>query len=163
MSSSDDGQVSDVEERLGEALTDAIRGPGKIAVEGRGGRRAEADVIDADRLGVEVERVRVQGPSSAAIEARAIAIAAHLRPGGERLVPVEIDDQLGGGVLRTHRQEVRAGRFYQVDLDVDGAELGRFRVNDDGERIPEPFTVTREQLGQIVDALSPKADDAGEP
>jgi hypothetical protein len=141
-------------EGLSVALEDALTGPGTITVEDTRGRQAEVDVIDLDRLGVEVERVRVKTPAAGDLAGRARALASSLRPSGERLVPVEVDERLGGGVLRTAREDIRGRRFFQVDLDPDGAEFGRYRVDDAGDRHPERFTVTREQLGQIVDALS---------
>jgi hypothetical protein len=142
---------------LGDALDAAITGRGLVEAEDAAGRRVRADVKDEDRLGVQVERLRVEAPG--AIGERVDRIAQDLRPGGERLVPVEVDERLGGGVLRSRADEMRGRRYFEVEVDGDGAGLGRYRVGDDGSRNPEPFTVTREQLGRMVDTLAGPAPD----
>ncbi len=143
--------------RLGEALDGAISGRGRVEAEDAAGRRVRADVLDEDRLGVQIERLRVEAPGG--IPERVDRIAADLRPGGERLVPIEVDARLGGGVLRTRTDEMRGRRYFEVEVDAEGAGLGRYRVEEDGTRTAEPFTVTREQLGRLVDTLAGPAPD----
>lgn len=143
---------------LGDALDSAITGRGMVEAEDPAGRRVRADIVDEDRLGVQIDRLRVDAPEG--IGGRVDRIAQDLRPGGERLVPVEVDERLGGGVLRTRTDEMRGRRYFEVEVDAEGAGLGRYRVDDDGTRNPEPFTVTREQLGRMVDTLAgPLPDD----
>jgi hypothetical protein len=140
---------------LADDLDKQILGPGTVTVDAEG-RRIEAHVVDADRFGVVVERLRVDGaPGDAAT--RANDLVENLRPGGQRLVPLEIDPRLGGGVLRTPAEEMSEGRYFQVEVDAQGAELSRHRVDPTGGRAPEPFTVTREQLGSIVDTMAGRA------
>lgn len=140
---------------LSEKLDGEIDGKGTVEVESDG-KKARADVVDADRIGVVIDRVRVDG-AKGNVGDRSRRLADNLRPGGERLVPVEVDEGLGGGTLRTSPDEVNEGRYYQVDVDKEGAELSRHRADAQGKRSNEPFTVTRDQLGEIVDTM---AEDA---
>lgn len=145
---------------LREELDKAVDGAGHHIVEVQG-RRAEVDAHDADRIGVVIERIKVSGPKMDVGE-RAERIADRVRPGGEAVVPIEVDPGLRGAVLRTDPERMKGGRFYQVDVDEAGAELTRHRRTEDGGRAAETFTVTREQLGDLVDGLSsdPPADEA---
>jgi len=118
-----------------------------------GNVRVRAEVVDVDRLGVVVERLRVEAGLGDTIR-RAQRVEATLRPAGQRLQAVEVDERLGGGVLRTSADHMMGGRFYQVDLDTEGAELTRHKKNENGRRTRERFTLTREHLGKLVDDLS---------
>jgi len=136
---------------LGDALEKKIAGPGTVVVD-VGGKKATVDVADADRIGVVIERLRVDGAEGSVVD-RANDLAEHLRPNGDRLVPVEVDANLGGGTLRTAPDEMR-GHFHQVDVDAKGAELTRHRVDDNGSRQREGLGVTREQLRSLVDTMA---------
>ena len=72
-----------------------------------------------------------------------------------RVQPVEVDPYLGGGVLRSRPEEMKKPEFYQVDLTGD-REIGvrRYRVQADGQRKQTDFTLTREQLGDLIDEIS---------
>src|SRR5687768_5188667 len=104
---------------LGGNAIDSIDKPGQIEVEHEG-RQAAIDVKDADRLGVVVERIRISDPAAAPLPARSQHLARTLRPGGERLVEVECDSNLGGAVLRSDPKDMRGRRYFQVDLDQQG-------------------------------------------
>lgn len=134
-----------------ERALDAHR-PGEIdRVEGPGWQ-AEVHAVEVDRIGVVVDRLRVVG-APGELAARAGRLAEALRPGGERLDAVEVDAGLGGAVLRTRPEDMRGGRFYEVQLAPDHAELTRQVVRPGGGRAPAPFAVTREELGRIVEDL----------
>ncbi|NOY26374.1 MAG: hypothetical protein GXP62_10925 [Oligoflexia bacterium] len=135
---------------LDQALDAAPQG-GKIAVAGDGWS-ARIDASRVGPIGVVVNRLRVQGRPGD-IERRAQAIATELRPQGERLDTVEVAPGLGGAVLRTRPEDMRGGRFFQVDLDEGGADLSRQRRKAEGGRQPQPFSLTREELGRVVDTL----------
>jgi hypothetical protein len=136
---------------LSDALERKIAGPGTVEVD-VGGKRATVDVTDADRLGVVIDRLRVDGAEGSIVD-RTEHLAEQLRPNGDRLVPLEVDPNLGGGVLRTAPDEMR-GHFHQVDVDQNGAELTRHRVDDNGGRHREGLGVTREQLRSLVDTMA---------
>jgi hypothetical protein len=78
-----------------------IAGPGMVVVD-VGGKKAAVDVTDADRIGVVIERLRVDEPGS--VVDRSSDLAEHLRPNGDRLVPVK--STRGGGTLRTAPDEM---------------------------------------------------------
>lgn len=137
---------------LGEAAEAAIKGAGEVTVQDGSGRRATLHVRDADRLAVELEGIDVHAPAD--LGDRAGHLARELRPGGERLRAFEIDPRLGGATLRTHPEDMRGRRFFEVDVHPDGARLRRLGVDDAGRRAAEGFTVTREQLGRLVDTLA---------
>jgi hypothetical protein len=137
---------------LGEAAEAAIQGAGEVTVEDESGRRATLRVRDADRLAVELEGIEVHAPAD--LGDRAGHLARELRPGGERLRAFEVDPRLGGATLRTRPEDIRGGRFFEVDVRPEGTRLRRLRVDDYGGRTAEGFTVTREQLGRLVDTLA---------
>jgi hypothetical protein len=136
---------------LGDAIEKKIAGRGTVEID-VGGKKATVDVVDADRIGVVIERLRVDGAEGSVVD-RANDLAEHLRPNGDRLVPVEVDAGLGGGTLRTAPDEMR-GHFHQVEVDATGAELTRHRVGADGTRKREGLGVTREQLRSLVDTMA---------
>jgi hypothetical protein len=157
--------VTDGTPTLGQALEAALdvaaskAGDATGLIEAASGHaRVEAEVVDVDRLGVIVERVRVTtGPGDLA--QRAKRVVERVRPDGQRMRTVEVDNRLGGGILRTAPVETGGGRFYQIDLDENGGILTRHRKDESGRRQQERFTMTREGLGRLVDDLSQALDD----
>lgn len=131
-----------------------------VRVEGHG-FHAEIDARQVEAIGVVVDRLRVVG---APVDlARSVeAVARELRPQGERLVPVEVAPDLGGAVLRTRPEDIRRGRFYQVELDPTGATLERFRRTPEG-RQREPFALTRDELERVVEDLGQALAPSPEP
>lgn len=150
---------------LSDALSDKLNLPGvtggSVTVDGEQGA-VEAELADVDRLGASVERLRVSVPEASSLPQQAQGICERVRGLGERLVPVEVDERLGGGVLRSDPGEMRGRRYFEVGLDGEGAILERYRSLPEGGREREPFTVTREQLGRLVDDLADglASDDA---
>lgn len=122
-------------------LDDALA-PGVVSVGG-----VEVDVVDADRLGVTVRRVTVTGPQRDLRErvdqlARAEALPAPVRA-------IEVDPGLGGAVLRS---VPRRREFYEVHTDGRTTSIEKVHIGADGrERVP--YTLTREQLGRMVEEL----------
>jgi hypothetical protein len=139
---------------LEKKLDAAGTGRGRVEVETPSGATAEVDLVDADRLGATIDRVKVSVPNPGALPAQADHIAEKVRDLGDRLIPIEVDERLGGGRLRTDPGEIRGGRFYEVDLDGDSAGVERYQIGDDGQRTRQPYTLTREQLGRLVDDLA---------
>ena len=135
--------------RIDEAL-DARKDAKTVTVEGDGAR-AEIDVVEVDRLGVRVERVRVvRGPRD--VEAEAAALPERLRTLPDRIAPVEVDPRLGGATLRSKPEEMRDRDFFQVDVGREDVEVRRYRAGKDG-RTARDWTMTREQLGRLIDEL----------
>ncbi len=140
---------------LGELLDRKLdlpgSGPGVVEVEGAKGI-AQVEIVDLDRLGAQIERVGVRVPESAPLTQQAADICERVRELGDRLVPVEVDPRLGGGVLRSDPEELRGG-YYEVGLDGSGATVERYAVDEEGTRSREAFTLTRNQLERLVDDL----------
>lgn len=134
---------------MNEAL-DALDGPGTIDIPTDKGR-AEVDVVEADRLGVRVSRVKVER-SERDVAQEAHALPGRLRSLPDRVEPSEVAPGLGGAILRTVPEEVR-GRYFEVDVRPHHTEVRRVKVTD-GERDGDDFVLTREQLEQLVDELS---------
>ena len=133
---------------LDDAL-DALDGPGIARVPREHGH-AEVDVIEVDRLGVRVRSVRVEREQRDLAD-EAAALPGRLRALPDPVVPCEIAPTLGGATLRTDPAVMR-GRYFEVQVTPDATEVRRVRV-EGGERRPDDFVLTREQLGDLVDQL----------
>ena len=138
--------------------------PGRVQIQD-GGVTLEADLFDCERIGATVDRLRVRREQPGSVPSQARAIAGGLRGLGERVQPVEVEPDLGGAVLRTPPEEMVQGRFYEISVGDDGrqAQLERWNVGQDGQRSREPFTVTRGDLGQVVDGLAQGLEAADDP
>ncbi|HCH64244.1 MAG TPA: hypothetical protein DFR83_15680 [Deltaproteobacteria bacterium] len=155
---------SDGPESAGKAAEAAILEAGPFVVE-HAGARVEGDVEEAGPVGIRLKRLKVspEAHESVDLHQRASDLEATLRPGGERLRAVEVDPVLGGGTLRSRSEDMRRGRYFQIDLSRSGdAEVRRFRVvPGSGEREIDGFDLTRGQLEDLVDRLAypPTAED----
>jgi hypothetical protein len=140
---------------LDTALAAPATTPGRVEAR-EGGTSVEVDVRDVDRLGATLDRVVVRNPGGGSVARQAGAASERLKALGEALAPVEVEPRLGGAVLRTPPESMEDGRFWEVTIAGDGREarVDRYRVGQDGTRRAEPFTVTREALGRVVDGLS---------
>jgi hypothetical protein len=129
---------------LGDEL-DGRLAPGRVRVE-QDGRTAEVDVADVDRLGVSVRGIKIGGGTGGVLgQAARLPEATSVLP--ERVQPVEVDAGLGGAVLRSvprHRE------YFEVRTNGHEATIERLRGGPEG-RVRIPFTLTREQLGRLVD------------
>lgn len=143
--------------RLSDVLRDKLGLPGveggRVVVDGEAGT-VEVDLSAKGPIGAKVHRVRVEVRGGGSLQVQAGRICERVRGLGERLVPVEVDARLGGGVLRSDPKDMRGRRYYEVGLDGTGATLERWRAKDGGGRDREPFELTREQLGRLVDDLA---------
>ena len=134
---------------LGEQL-EQVLAPGPLVVERPEGR-VEAQVLDLDRLGTRLERIKVSGEGRPLEElARALPEALHVLP--ERMVAVEVDPGLGGAVFRSDPADMRRREYFEARSDGCSVELERFVGTTEG-RERRSFTLTREQLGRMVDRL----------
>jgi len=114
-----------------------------------GASRAEVDVVDVDRLGVSVHGVRVRGADRGDLRRCVEALPDALDALPEAVAPVEVDFTLGGAVLRS---PTRKREFYEVRTDGQEVSVEKLRVGPDG-RARVPFTLTREQLGRMVEGV----------
>ena len=144
---------------LDEALTRQAREGGEFVKLGDGAAEAEARVVDSDRIGVRVSRVRVHKGAAVDVAKEAAALPERLRALPERLVPLEIDAAHGSAVLRTATDEMRRREFFEVQV-AGGQDLDvrRYRVDEAGQRQGIDWTMTREQLGRLMDELAAESE-----
>ena len=119
-----------------EALLDAASradGPAGVIQATHGDTSVQAEIVDVDRLGVVIERLKVQ-TGGGDVARQAARVASSVRPAGQRLKAIEVDARLGGGVLRTTAEHMMGGRFYAVEIDPEGAELTRHRRDESGKK-----------------------------
>lgn len=140
-------------------LDAAPPGASTLSAQGPQGR-AVVELEDVDRLGARVRRVRVE-PTHAASLPDQVAGTVGLRGLPDRLVAVEVDERLGGAVVRSDPRDMRERRYFEIGLDGAGGSVERFRALPEGGRASEPFTVTREQLGRLVDELAGALSEDG--
>lgn len=135
---------------LDRELDRAARG-GLVHAEGDGGH-AEIDVVEADRLGVRVRKVRVDATRAHDLRDIAERWPRKLRDLPDRVVPVEVDPRLGGATLRSDPDDRADDTFVEVEVRGASAEIRRLRPAADGRDAVE-WTMTREQLRRLVEAL----------
>lgn len=135
---------------LDDAL-DQVNGAGSAEVE-RDGGSASVDVADVDRLGVRVRRVRVEREAGWDVGEKAHALPDRLRSLPDRVEPQEVAPELGGAILRTRPEDYDGKRYFEVEVGPRSAEVRRVKV-EGGERSEDDWTMTREQLGRLIDEL----------
>ena len=136
---------------LDQAL-DALEGAGEARAERPSGAQVTVKAEAVGPIGVRVRKVRLQRVAPVDLVRECEALPERLRALGERVVPVEVSPVLGGGVLRSHPEDMRQREFYQVEVGPDSAELSRQRIQEEG-REEVDFDLTREQLRRLVDEL----------
>ena len=150
---------------LADALKDKLGLPGvnrgPVEVETDEGS-AQVDLVESDNLGVKVNRIRVQVPDPGSLHQQSEQITRRVRSLGEHLVPVEIEPRLQGGVLRSDPKDMRKGEYFEVGLDGVGATVERYKSLPEGGRDRNPFTLTRDQLDELVDDLVGGLSEEGE-
>ncbi len=132
---------------LDEAL-DALQGAGTATIDGEA-HRAEVDVTDVDRLGVKVREVRIRRDAPVDIVEEAQALPDRLRALPEKVNPIEVDPTLGGARLRSEPHGPQS-EVFEVDLEREQTTIRRTVRDAEGDRVPEDFTLTREQLGRLL-------------
>jgi hypothetical protein len=134
---------------LREALDAALVGAGTASASA-GDVTVEVDASDTDRLGVVVDAIRVRGGKNSLTE-RAARVASGVHPGGTALEPIEVDARLGGGHLRSPVDRRR--RYFEANITESEIEVRRTQIGDDSTRQPSDLTVTRDQLGELIEQL----------
>jgi hypothetical protein len=141
--------------RLSEAFNEALdpsTDPIEVTVTS-GGSSATVDVIESDRLGVRVRSIQVHCAHPRTPEQAAVELPDALRDLPTRLVPTEVDATLGGITLRTSPDDMPHGDFFQVDVRGDHTTIERLQPNQRGDRTNLDWTMTRDQLGRVLDKL----------
>lgn len=143
--------MSDPADTLRRALD--ARGPGPVELEVRG-VPVELEVRRSGPVGVELDVLRLR-PAPRDIVERSQQVCTDFRPRGERLVPVEVDPGLGGAVLRSRPEDIRRGRFFEVQVEPGSIEVRRWQRRPGGGREPAPIPLSHEELGEWLDELVP--------
>jgi hypothetical protein len=141
--------------RASEALDAALGagdGTGRIVVTGDDGA-AEIDAVAIGPIGVRVRAVRIDRGVDVDIALEAAALPDRVRTLPDRVVPVEVDPGLGGAILRSHPDDMREQEFWELDVRRRSTTVRKQRVRPDGQREGVDFTLTREQLGRLVDEV----------
>ncbi len=140
---------------LGQAVQGALDAASEgVAIADVGGAHAEVDLEEVDRLAARVRGVRVRRAGDFDLTNEASDLAGRVRSLGEDLVPVEVSPVLGGAVLRTKPEHLRNHEFYELELHGNrDLELRRMRAEPGRDRQAVDFTLTRDQLGRLVDEL----------
>jgi len=136
---------------LDRELDRAARG-GVVHVEAEDGH-AEVEVVEADRLGVKVRRVRVEAIRPHDLHGIAESWPRRLRELPDRVHPVEVDPRLGGATLRSDPDDRVDETFVEIEVRGASADVRRLRPTADG-RDAIDWTMTREQLRRLVDTLT---------
>lgn len=144
---------------LSEALDAALAGSAGTVSAGAGDITVEVDVVDIDRIGIVIDRVSVRG-GSGSLEERAQRVTERVKPDGQPLRPVEIDPRLGGGQLRSPVDSKR--RYFEANVTESAIEIRRQQVTEDNDRTPADLTITRGQLGELIEQLEDVVDPIDE-
>ena len=105
-------------------------------------------MVDVDRLGVRVRGVRVGRDRDLDVDREARSLPDRMRSLPEPVEPVEIAPSLGGARLRTRPD--RHQEYFEVDVAPGRTDIRRTQVDADGQRQPTDWTMTREQLDQLI-------------
>jgi hypothetical protein len=97
--------------------------------------------------------VRIDRGVDVDIALEAAALPDRVRTLPDRVVPVEVDPGLGGAILRSHPDDMREQEFWELDVRRRSTTVRKQRVRPDGQREGVDFTLTREQLGRLVDEV----------
>ncbi len=135
-----------------DTALDALEGAGEARATGPSGSQVTVEAEAVGPIGVRVRKVRLQRVSPVDLQRECEELPERLRALGERVVPVEVSPVLGGGVLRSHPDDMRQREFYEVEVGSDATELRRQRIHAEG-REEVDFDLTREQLRRLVDEL----------
>ncbi|TVQ88764.1 MAG: hypothetical protein EA397_16335 [Deltaproteobacteria bacterium] len=138
---------------------DGVRAGGTAQIEGAG-TQTEIEVVESDRLGVKVRRIRVERDRAYDVEALGDRWPKTVRQLPDRLKPVEIEPRLGGATLRSDPEDRVDDTFMEVEVRDRAAEVQRQRTTPAGREASD-WSMTREQLRGLLDALS--EDGAEEP
>lgn len=140
---------------LSEALAEALEEQpnGSITAEHEGAR-AHVDVVASGPIGVRVKRVTVQRSRDVAVADAATSVSERLGSVlPERVEPVEVDPALGGAVLRTRPEDIHNREYLEVEIrGTRKVDIRRWRVEDEG-RAEADWSMTRDQLGRLLDDL----------
>ncbi|MBN2800781.1 MAG: hypothetical protein JXX28_16690 [Deltaproteobacteria bacterium] len=146
---------------LASHLDQQITGTGSITAQRPDGSRAEAEVLAAGPVGVRLRRLRVEHATPRDVAAEADRLPEALA-GLVPVVPLEVAPALGGAVLRTPREQVREGRYFEVQLAPGAVEITRHRATAEG-RATESWDLTREQLRALVEGIEAAPSPAAHP
>lgn len=139
---------------------DRVRAGGMAQID-QGSTQAEVEVIEADRIGIKVRRVRVERDRDYEVHGIAERWPRTVRSLPDRLHPVEVEPRLGGATLRSDPEDQVDDTFMEVEVRGSAAEVTRHRRLPGGREQTE-WSMTREQLRGLLDALAQDGSETSE-
>lgn len=135
---------------LGKALVDELRkgtaGPVEVQDEGL---RATADVVGSGPYGAELRGLRIEG-GAADPAAASDAVIERVNYLPERLEALEVEPERG--ILRTARDQVKNGEYYELEVTGGSVDLGRYRYDaEQGARARVPENFGHRLIERLVD------------
>ncbi len=146
-----------IPETLAQALASALESGASERVKLQAqGSSAWVDLKEVGPIGVRVLglELEVEDPAPPSSQARSLATPFPGLPGA--LSPVEVDDRLGGGLLRS---PLRRGRFIELELRGGRASLRPIALRE-RERSATHLDMSREGLGELLDELAQAMEQA---
>lgn len=112
----------------------------------------EVEVVEADRLGVRLRRLRVERSEPHDVESIGARWPRAVRELPDQVQPVEIAPGLGGATFRSDPDDRTDDTFVEIEVRGAAAEVRRLRPTPSG-RQGEDWTMTRDQLHRLIDTL----------
>ena len=137
-----------------EAFDQHEEGQEEVRVED-GELEASFQVTAVGPVGVRLTELEIRPPERLDVAEEAERLGRAVRSLGAELIPIEVDPGLGGAILRTRPDEKRPDEFFELDCERRGkTRLRRLRSMEEGGREPVDFSMTREQLGRLVEEVT---------
>ena len=143
-----------ISEKLEEAFDQHEAGQEEVRVRD-GDIETSCKVSAVGPVGVRLKELEVHRENGLDVVAEAERLPRVVRSLGAELIPIEVDPGLGGAVFRSCPTENQANEFFEIDCERRGkTRLRRLRSLEDGGREAIDFSLTREQLGRLVEEVA---------
>jgi hypothetical protein len=148
-----------IREKCEEAFDKHEEGQEEIRVKD-GEIEASFKVSAVGPVGVRLKEIEIRREGGLDVVEEAERLSRAVRSLGDKLHPIEVDPGLGGAILRSRPDESRpdesrAIEFFEMDCEQGGkTRLRRLRVLEEGGREAIDFSMTRDQLGRLVEEVT---------
>lgn len=118
------------------------------------GSELEIEVRKGGPIGSRLRELRLRRAHGRPVGEEVQRLCEEVRGLPERLTPIEVDERLQRGTLRTSPGDMRRREFFEVDVSGErDTHIRRQRVGADGQREAIDWDMTHEQLGDFLDSL----------
>jgi hypothetical protein len=143
-----------IREKCEEAFDKHVEGQEEIRVKA-GEIEVSFKVSAVGPVGVRLKEIEIRREGGLDVVEEAARLSRAVRSLGDELHPIEVDPGLGGAILRSRPDESRAIEFFEMDCEQGGkTRLRRLRVLEEGGREAIDFSMTRDQLGRLVEEVT---------